>query len=148
MTIAPATDAEREWCARLMAGTDPWKRFGRDLKDLRGRCRHPEYLLFVGHAEDSSPLGFVLLHPRGLAGSPYLVSVAVAPEARGRGVGTELIRFVEEYFRPTAHHLFLCVSSFNTEAQRLYARLGFAVAGEFKDYIIEGASEILMHKRL
>jgi len=33
-------------------------------------------------------------------------------------------------------------------ARAFYERLGFRAVGEFQDYIIEGASEILMHKRL
>jgi predicted GNAT family acetyltransferase len=49
---------------------------------------------------------------------------------------------------PEARHIFLCVSSFNTEARRLYERRGYRQAGEFPDYVMAGASEILMHKRL
>jgi RimJ/RimL family protein N-acetyltransferase len=40
------------------------------------------------------------------------------------------------------------VSSFNERARRLYERHGYAAAGELKDYIVEGVSETLMHKRL
>jgi ribosomal protein S18 acetylase RimI-like enzyme len=83
-----------------------------------------------------------------VAGSPYLASIAVDPGARGRGVGSALLAFVEQRFRPAHRHLFLCVSSFNDRARRLYERQGFRVAGEFPDYVIDGASEILMHKRL
>jgi len=43
---------------------------------------------------------------------------------------------------------FLCVSSFNTNAQRLYARLGYQRIGELTDFIIPGAGEILMRKTL
>ena len=40
----------------------------------------------------------------------------------------------------------MCVSSFNTDAQRLYKRLGYQIVGELEDYIIPGASEILLRK--
>ncbi len=81
-------------------------------------------------------------------GSPYLATICLQEQSRGHGLGTRMLKWVEEYFRPQARHLFLCVSSFNPRARALYAREGFAQVGEFPDYFIEGASEILMHKRL
>jgi ribosomal protein S18 acetylase RimI-like enzyme len=44
--------------------------------------------------------------------------------------------------------MFLCVSSFNTRARQLYERRGYVQVGEFPGYVIAGASEILMQKRL
>lgn len=145
--IGPATREERDWCAALMAGSEPWITLGRDLDQCHARCGDPDYLLWVGRA-DQRPCGFILLHPRGLAGSPYIASVGVAEDFRGRGVGTLMVRRAEEYFSAVARHIFLCVSSFNPRAQRLYERLGYTRVGELPDYAIDGASEILMHKRL
>src|SRR5512140_623889 len=146
ITISPATEAEREWCAELMAGSDPWITLGRGIEPCRAICRHPEYLLLVAHA-GQEPCGFVLLHPRGVAGSPYIASIAVAEGSRSRGVGALLLAHAEAHFAG-ARHIFLCVSSFNERARRLYERHGYAAVGELKDYIIAGASETLMHKRL
>jgi len=39
------------------------------------------------------------------------------------------------------------VSSFNTRAQAFYARHGYRQVGQFDDYVIEGASELLLYKR-
>ena len=147
LTIEAASEDEREWAAALMARSEPWITLRRDLEQCRIACRRPEYLLFVARL-GGSPCGFVLLHPRGVAGSPYLASIAVAEELRGSGVGTRLLEFVERHFRPHARHLFLCVSSFNPRARALYERHGYRVVGELKDYVIEGASELLMHKAL
>lgn len=147
VVIAPATVAERDWCAHRMAGSEPWITLGRGYEQCRALCHHPEYTLLVAHA-GGVPCGFLLLHPRGVAGSPYIASVAVADEFRGRGVGTLLMARVETEWARTAAHIFLCVSSFNPAARRLYERLGYEAVGELKDYVIAGASEILMHKRL
>jgi ribosomal-protein-alanine N-acetyltransferase len=147
LTIEPASADEREWAAALMAHSEPWITLRRGLEQCRIACRRPEYLLFVAHLS-GRPCGFVLLHPRGVAGSPYLASIAVAEEFRGAGVGTRLLNFVEQIFRPQARHLFLCVSSFNQRARALYERHGYRVVGELKDYVIDGASEFLMHKPL
>lgn len=147
VVINPATKEEREWCADLMAGSDPWKTLGRTIEVCRPICHDPEYLLYVAHMDDK-PCGFVLLHHRGVAGSPYIASIATHESFRGKGVGSRLLDFAEDLFRSEARHIFLCVSSFNDRAKKLYERRGYEVVGELKDYVINGASEILMHKWL
>ena len=137
---------EPEWCARLMAASEPWTTLGRTLEHCLAACSHPEYTLLVARRE-GRPRGFVLLHPRGVAGSPYIASLAVAPDFRGQGTGSRLLECAEAHFARTAH-IFLCVSSFNTRARSLYERQGYAAVGVLNDYVMEGASEILMHKRL
>ena len=128
LTIVPGDGADAEWCARVMASTDPWITLGRNFEDCLVRCRRPELILLT--ARRSGELcGFVLLHPTGLAGSPYIASIATAEEVRGLGVGAELLRAAETWF-PGARHIFLCVSSFNTRARQLYERCGYAAVGE------------------
>jgi [ribosomal protein S18]-alanine N-acetyltransferase len=147
LKISPVENEERDWCAGVMASTDPWITLGRNLEDCRKRCHDPEFLLYVA-CQDNRPLGFILMQRRGVAGSPYIASIAIAAECRGRGVGRKLLQFAEDFFRADFKHLFLCVSSFNPRARKLYERCGYQAVGEFRDYIIRGASEILMHKRL
>ena len=144
--IRRALERDREWCARLMSSTEPWITLRRGLKESRALLRRTGVELFVGRG-GLHRLGFILLHPCGLAGSPYVASVAVTAGARSRGVGTQLMVFAEQRF---AHrrHLFLCVSSFNRRAQRFYRRLGYKRVAEFADYIVDGHSELLMHKKL
>jgi ribosomal protein S18 acetylase RimI-like enzyme len=145
--IGPAGESEREWAARLMAGSEPWLALGRGVESCRAVLSRPGYLLLVAR-EQAAPLGFILLHPWGVAGSPYVASVAVADARRGEGIGRRLIEFAEARFRPEARHMFLCVSSFNERARRLYERQGYQAIGELEDYVIDGASEVLMHKWL
>lgn len=145
--IKAAAGPDREWSATLMSSSEPWITLGRTFEGCRRVCHNPESLVSVAIA-DGRRAGFTILQPRGVIGSPYLATIAVAPEFRGRGIGTRLIRHVEETCRPGARHLFLCVSSFNPRAKALYDRLGFRQVGELPDYLIDGASEFLMHKRL
>lgn len=145
--ILPATEEEREWAAQLMAGSDPWITLKRGLEQCRTACRQPDKLLFVAHV-DTKPCGFLLLQRHGVAGSPYIASIAVAPDQRSTGIGSRLLQFAEDLFRNESKHIFLCVSSFNARARVLYERHGYSAVSELKDYVIEGASEILMHKRL
>ncbi len=131
-----------------MAKSDPWIRLGRGYEECLAACQpHLDTLLLIARDDDTA-CGFALLHERGVAGSPYLVSIGVAEAYRGRGIGSRLLAHAEAHFRPRARHMFLCVSSFNDGARRLYERLGYVRVGELPDYVIDGASEILMHKRL
>lgn len=130
-----------------MARSEPWITLGVSPEQCRLACRSPEHLVYVAHLQ-GKPCGAIVLLRSGVAGSPYVKSIIVADPFRGRGIGAGLMEFAEDLFRHKARHIFLCVSSFNTRARAFYERLGFRAVGEFQDYIIEGASEILMHKRL
>jgi ribosomal-protein-alanine N-acetyltransferase len=147
VSIRVATAGDREWAASLMAGSEPWITLGRTLESCQFVCRNPEYLVFLAHRGDTR-CGFVLLHRRGVIGSPYLATIAVDAAHRSEGIGTRLILFAEDHFRPHARHMFLCVSSFNPRAKALYERLGYTQVGELQDYLIDGASEHLMCKKL
>ena len=147
LVVEPADSDDRDWAAGLMSRTEPWMTLGRTLEGCRGVCHHPEHLVFVGRVHNQR-VGFLILQRRGVVGSPYLATICVDESSRGQGIGAQLLAWTEAYFRPMARHLFLCVSSFNPRARALYERVGFKKVGEFPDYFIEGAAEILMHKRL
>jgi ribosomal protein S18 acetylase RimI-like enzyme len=78
----------------------------------------------------------------------YIQTVGVMPEWREKGIGTRLIRFAERRLFKQFPNVFLCVSSFNPGAMRLYRRLGYDVIGELKDFIVPGHSEVLMRKSI
>jgi len=142
-----ANDAEKEMAACLFAGSDPWISLGIGIEQCRKNCFDNEFQLYLAYSSDK-PAGAILIDPRGVAGSPYIKSIAVFPEFRGKGTGTGLISFTEDLFRGRAKHIFICVSSFNKRAEKLYLSLGFRLVGELRDYIINGASEMLLWKRL
>jgi ribosomal-protein-alanine N-acetyltransferase len=147
--IEPATDEERTWAARLFAGTDPWIKLGIPYEKLLQNCYDPGYLVYIAHDTSGyDPCGVVIIDPRGLAGSPYIKSVAVDTAFRSQGLGAAMIRFAENLFRDRARFMFICVSAFNIGARRLYESMGYSFAGEFADYIVDGESEILLSKRL
>jgi ribosomal protein S18 acetylase RimI-like enzyme len=136
-----------EWSARLMVSADPWIRLGIPFEKCRKNCGDPEFNLFIARLANKR-CAMILLDPRGVAGSPYIKSIAVDEGFRNRGIGTELIAFAEQLYREDHSYIFLCVSSFNNRARKLYERLGYRVMGEFDDYIVKGESEILMCRRL
>lgn len=145
--IRLADDQEKDLAAKLLASSEPWITLRITEEQCKKTCHDPEYQMYIACKNDK-PAGIILLDPKGVAGSPYIKSIAVFPEFRGQGIGTKLLSFAEDIFRNKSRHIFICVSSFNLRARRLYEKQGFRFIGELKDYIIDGASEILMHKGL
>ena len=142
-----AADQEKDLAAHLLASSEPWITLHITEEQCKKNCHDPEFRLYIAY-KNEKPAGIILLDPKGVAGSPYIKSIAAFPEFRGQGIGTILLCFAEDLFRSESRHLFICVSSFNHLARKLYEKQGFKVIGELQDYIIDGASEILMHKGL
>ena len=163
ITIEPAQAPDFDWCAQLMAGSEPWLTLRLDLEKCRKVLHRPGGELFVAreprqprresHGQDGhatagfQPLGFILIDPHGFAGSPYIASIGVAADARGKGIGAQLLGSAERHVAGR-RFLFLCVSSFNHRAQKFYCSLGYERVGEIPNYIIEGHSELLLCKKL
>lgn len=145
--VTAGTDDDRGWAAGLMAASEPWMTLGRGIEACRAAARRPELLIFVASHTDGR-CGFALVHPRGVAGAPYLAAIAVAPGQRSRGAGSALLDYCERQAALTSRHFFLCVSSFNERAHAFYEGHGYRRVGEFEDYVIDGASELLMYKRV
>ena len=75
-----------------------------------------------------------LLAPRG-APEGDIQTIAVAPVARGRGLGRTLMQaLIGEARKRGAREVFLEVRADNPSAQRLYERLGFAEVGVRRGY--------------
>jgi ribosomal-protein-alanine N-acetyltransferase len=145
MTIRPlSTLRKAQECAQLMSSSEPWitlrRGYEASLQILANEERE-RYVAYVGE----QLAGFLILNLRG-AFVGYIQVVCVAPGFRGRGLGSRLIAFAEERIFREYANVFMCVSSFNASARRLYERLGYVVVGELKDYIVAGYSEILLRK--
>jgi [ribosomal protein S18]-alanine N-acetyltransferase len=135
---------ESEQCARMIVGEEPWVRFGTSYEASLRRMQDTSKEIYVAEF-DAQVLGFVIINMRG-AFIGYIQTVCVAAEQRGRGIGTKLIEWAEARIFRDSPNVFICVSSFNQNACRLYKRLGYSLVGELQNYIIEGSSELLLRK--
>ena len=144
-----STDAEAWACAELMASSDPWRRLGRTLEQsyriVRDAGREVYVALEPSATGDARVAGFIVIIMQG-AFVGYIQSVAVRDDCRGRGLGSALIALAERRILRDTPNVFICASSFNPSARRLYERLGYTVVGELTDYIVRGHSEILFRK--
>lgn len=89
----------------------------------------------------ASPLCFVCVEPAGfimgrvVAGEAELLTIAVDPDAQGRGVGWRLMqRFLAVLADRLADQVFLEVAEDNAAARALYTKAGFAVTGQRRGY--------------
>ena len=76
----------------------------------------------------------------------YVQTICVRPDERSRGLGTRLLTWAEARIFRESPNVFLCVSTFNPAARRLYERLGYSAVGTLDDYIVRGHGEVLMRK--
>jgi len=137
---------EAETCARMMASSEPWLTLRRDFDDSLELISDPSREVYLA-VFNGEIVGFiVLVMPGALVG--YVQSIYVAEDWRGKGIGRQLMAFAEKRIFSEAPNVFICVSSFNKDAQRLYRRLGYRAVGQLKDYIIPGHSEILLRKTI
>ena len=138
--------ADAEWCAELMATSEPWLTLGRTYKAGLQMVQDPTREVYVAE-ESVARVGFLILFLAGpLAG--YIQTVAVTAPSRGQGIGAQLITFAERRIATASPNVFLCVSSFNTDARRFYERAGYALIGTLTSYLSAGHDELLFRKSI
>jgi ribosomal protein S18 acetylase RimI-like enzyme len=147
INIEPARDAaDRTACARMMSESEPWITLERSYERSFTIVSDPARELYVAR-DGTDVMGFILLTMKGQFPG-YITTICVAAAARGCGIGTQLVAFAEERIHRESPNVFLCVSSFNPNARRLYERLGFQFVGALKDFIVEGHDELLYRKTI
>ena len=135
-----------ETCADIMANSEPWITLQRGYEESVKTLTDPVKEVYVAELKNDV-IGFIVLVMKG-AFTGYIQTVGIAPDWRNKGIGTKLVKFAEERIFRDSPNVFMCVSSFNNNAMRLYTRLGYEVVGELKNYIVSGHSEILLRKTI
>ncbi len=101
--------------------------------------------------EDGRIVGYCIsaLEKRGETLRGHILSIAVMPEYRGRGIGKRLLSSCETLLRKRgARYVYLEVEEDNLVAKRLYEKMGYKVAGRIEKYYPWGASALIMVKKL
>jgi Acetyltransferases len=131
-------------CALMMSKTDPWitleMNYEQCLKAFEGNCKE----IYVVETEDDIS-GFVILQTCGTF-SGYIQTICIDEAHRGKGFGKKLLKFCEERIHKFSPNVFICVSSFNKGAIKLYYEFGFKPIGELENFVKEGFNELLLRK--
>jgi ribosomal protein S18 acetylase RimI-like enzyme len=145
-------EADRDACAAIMLDLPLMARYGVTTAEAAragladafgGTCRG------LVAEEDGRTVGLVIYTLRGtFVHSGYVRTVAVAPDAQGRGIGRRLMDAVEAAIFAQGPNVFLLVSTENAGAQRFYEGRGYRRIGEIVDYVRRGITEIVYRKTL
>jgi ribosomal-protein-alanine N-acetyltransferase len=130
----------------MMADSEPWITLRRDYDASLATLTHPSKEAYLATIEGAI-VGFIILNLHG-AFVGYIQSICVAPAWRAKGIGSRLMDFAEQRIFNETPNVFICASSFNKDAQRLYEKRGYVLVGELKDYIVSGHSEFLFRKSI
>lgn len=131
-------------CGLLMSQSEPWITLRRTCEDVIKIIM--DEMSEVHIAQSGAQLvGFAMIKMRG-AFVGYIQSIVIAPEYRNKGIGKRFMEYLEQRIFSEHPNVFICVSSFNPNAKRLYVNLGYETIGALKNYIVRGHSEILMRK--
>lgn len=104
---------------------------GWSAAEIAGLLRRPEVVALTSPV--ASPDGFALV--RTAAGEAELLTLAVVPEARRRGLGAALLaRALATAAARHATEMFLEVAADNSAALALYRRAGFEQVGQRRGY--------------
>jgi ribosomal protein S18 acetylase RimI-like enzyme len=131
-------------CALMMSETDPWVTLGMNydhcLTAFEGACKEIHVVSYGNNIA-----GFAILQVCG-SFSGYIQTICIREDYRGKGFGTKLLKYCEERILKFSPNVFICVSSFNKGAIRLYYEFGFKLIGELDNFIKEGFTELLLRK--
>ncbi|WP_353684254.1 ribosomal protein S18-alanine N-acetyltransferase [Thermodesulfovibrio sp. 3907-1M] len=106
----------------------PWS-----LKSFISELLNPQSILKVAEFNEEIA-GYIVL--RKILDEAELLSIAVKPELRRRGIATELIRNVMDEIKHSVKSCFLEVRISNTQAISFYEKMGFKKVGVRKKYYV------------
>lgn len=144
--IRPATPADVDAVMRIetdVFAPDDWSR---DTMSRELDSEHTRYL--VASSADSDVVAYAGVLAPSRSTDADIQTIAVRSDARGRGLGRELVRrLVGLAAARGAREVFLEVRSDNPVARGLYEQLGFTELGVRPHYYRDGADAVVMRLR-
>ena len=134
---ATAADVDAIAAIERLAFSDPWSR-----ESFATLARSPEVYFLVADA-GGAPVGYLVAWY--VLDEGEVANIAVAPSARGTGVGARLLdAALAEARRRAVGHMFLEVRESNAVARRLYGSRGFIELGRRKRYYRDPVEDALV----
>ena len=144
--VRPMAAEDRTAVIELLTDSDPWKQLGYQGKDWNSYFRPlPQERDSYVVDQDGRVNDITVVRQKFLLGD-YLELFGVADWARGKGLGGRLLAYVEAVVFARGKNLFACVSDFNDQGRKFYAKLGYQEIGPMPNLLIPGSAEILLRK--
>jgi ribosomal protein S18 acetylase RimI-like enzyme len=154
--IRLTTTADTPSLLALTAGTGVFK--PADVETLREVLEHYHAEMHAhGHRavtleRDGQPLGFAYYAPTAMTDRTWhLWWIAVSRQTQARGLGSELLRFVEDDIRQLGGRLLVIETSSTPPydpTRRFYLKHGYDQSATLPDFYADGDSMVMFQKRL
>ncbi len=139
---------DREAVVQLLGASDPWITLGYTATDWdQVFCPIPQGRDSYVAEFDGRVAGVAIVRQKFLLGD-YLELLGVAGWARQQGIGSELLKHVEQLVFGRTKNLFACVSDFNVEARKFYKKMGYQEIGPIPNLLSPGSAEMFLRKTL
>ena len=119
------------WLYQQWGRLTPGSSLEKTIQKLTDRCQNNDLPVTFIAEEDKKVVGTASLVPHDLKTrmdlSPWIASVFVKPEARGRGIGSQLVTFAEGEGQQRGYSTLYLITP---DKQRMYARLGWNTVEE------------------
>jgi len=147
-TLFPLSEITAGEISSVLAGMVPWRTLGYSSEGLyRYFTRNDPALLRYALVVSGGTAGMLCARYPWLLG-PYVELLVIFEGYQGKGLGREVIEWLERRFAGEARNFWATVSSFNEKARSFYQRLGFKEVAVLSNLVTSGFDEILLHKKL
>ena len=149
--VRPMTDGDRERVFDIIRSTGIFTpdeiQVANELVDITlDQPGQRDYAAVVVEDEDGRVAGYLTYGPTPLTDGTYdLYWMAVSPEAQGRGLGKELVRWLEKQVAEAGGRLILIETSSQPKyekTRKFYLGLGYREASRIPDFYKAGDSRI------
>lgn len=151
MSVRPLQSADIRPLSAALALLPLMQRYNRPAsaiaESLEGALTRGDGLLVFDDSGGAQGLSWFLFSGTFALGG-YLRLMAVSPHTHRKGIGSALLSAYEAAVATQSRHTFLLCSDFNIDAQRFYARHGYAQVGRLPNLVIPGVDELIYWKRL
>jgi len=149
--VRPMTDGDRERVFDIIRSTGMFTpdeiQVANELVDITlDQPGQRDYAVVVVEDENGQVVGYLTYGPTPLTDGTYdLYWMAVSPEAQGRGLGKELVRWLEKQVAEAGGRLILIETSSQPKyekTRKFYLGLGYEEASRIPDFYRTGDSRI------
>jgi len=147
--VIPLTRDHIRECKGIVAVSEPWKSLGEGVNFTK--LLKPEETFYKAYVciRGNDTLGFIVFCPVPVfARGGYIRAIGVSSVARRLGIGSSLMSFAERVIGTNAPNVYVCVTSFNRQAQRFYQGLGYHRVGKLPGLINDHSTEYIYWKQL